>query len=84
MGLGALVLFVKKKDESLQMCIDYRQLNMVVEKNKYQLLRNDDLFDKLQEASYFLKIDFRSGYHQLRVRAIDIPKMTFQTRLGHF
>ena len=65
---GALVLFVKKKDGSLRMCNDYRQLNKVTIKNKNPLPRIDDLFDQLQGGSYFLKIDLSSGYHQLRVR----------------
>ena len=66
------------------MCIDYRQSNKVTIKNKYPLLRNDDLFDKLQGASYFLKIDLTSGYHQLRVRGIHIPNTTFRTGFDHF
>ncbi|KAH0680971.1 hypothetical protein KY290_023159 [Solanum tuberosum] len=81
---GAPVLFVRKKDGSLRMCIDYRQLNKVTTKNKYLLPRIDDLFDQLQGASYFSKIDFRSGYHQLRVRGVDIPKTAFRTRYGHY
>ena len=81
---GAPVLFVRKKDGSLRMCIDYRQLNKVTVKNKYPLPRIDDLFDQLQGVSYFSKIDLRSGYHQLKVRECDIPKTAFQICYGHF
>ncbi|KAH0651615.1 hypothetical protein KY284_031527 [Solanum tuberosum] len=81
---GAPVLFLRKKDGSLRMCIDYRQLNKVTIENKYPLSRIDDLFDQLQGASYFSKIDIRSGHHQLRVRGDDIPKMAFRTRYGHY
>ncbi|WMV41854.1 hypothetical protein MTR67_035239 [Solanum verrucosum] len=81
---GALVLFVKKKYGSLRMCIDYRELNKVTIKNKYPIPRIDDLFDQLQGASHFSKIDLKSGYHQLRVRDSDIPKTTFKIRYGHY
>ncbi|KAF3616825.1 RNA-directed DNA polymerase -like protein [Capsicum annuum] len=81
---GAPVLFVRKKDGSLRMCIDYRQLNKVTVKNKYPLPRIDDLFEQRQGASYFSKIDLRSGYHQFRVRECDILKTAFRTRYGHF
>jgi len=74
---GAPVLFVRKKDGSLRMCIDYRQLNKMTVKNRYPLPRIDDLFDQLQGASYFSKIDLRSGYHQLRVRDVIFLKLLF-------
>ncbi|GJT58270.1 putative reverse transcriptase domain-containing protein [Tanacetum coccineum] len=80
---GAPVLFVKKKDGSFRMCIDYRELNKLTIKNRYPLPRIDDLFDQLQGSSVYSKIDLRSGYHQLRVRDEDIPKTAFRTRYGH-
>ncbi|GJR12181.1 putative reverse transcriptase domain-containing protein [Tanacetum coccineum] len=81
---GALVLFVKKKDGSFQMCIDYRKLNKLTVKNRYSLLRIGDLFDQLQGSRVYSKIDLRSGYHQLRVREEDIPKTAFRTRYSHY
>ena len=80
----APVLFVKKKNGSLRMYIDYRQLNKVTIKNKYHLPQIDNLLEKLQGASYFSNIDLRSGYHKLRARGKDIPKMAFRTRYGHY
>ena len=81
---GALVLFVKKKDKTLRLCIDCRQLNRVTVKNRYPLPRIDDLFDQLRGARFYSKRDLRTSYHQLRVRETDIPKKTFRTRNGHF
>nr|GFA03839.1 putative reverse transcriptase domain-containing protein [Tanacetum cinerariifolium] len=81
---GAPVLFVKKKDGSFWMCIDYRELNKLIIKNRYPLSRIDDLFDQLQGSRVYSKIDLRSGYHQLRVREEDIPKTAFRTRYGHY
>ncbi|GJS82231.1 putative reverse transcriptase domain-containing protein [Tanacetum coccineum] len=81
---GALILFVKKKDRSFRMCIDFRELNKLTIKNRYPLPRIDDLFNQLQGSQYFSKINFRSGYHQLRVHEDDIPKTAFRTRYGHF
>ncbi|CAN4128393.1 unnamed protein product [Withania somnifera] len=81
---GAPVLFVKKKDGSMRMCIDYRRLNKVTVKNKYPFPRIDDLFDRLRGAAVFSKIDLRSGYHRLRIRTEDVPKTAFRTRYGHY
>jgi hypothetical protein len=81
---GAPVLFVKKKDGSMRLCVDYRALNEVTIKNKYPLPRIDDLFDQLKGAKYFSKIDLRSGYFQLKIRENDIPKTAFVTRYGQF
>ncbi|KAL4010566.1 hypothetical protein IC575_030067 [Cucumis melo] len=81
---GAPVLFVKKKDGSMRLCIDYRELNKVTVKNRYPLPRIDDLFDQLQGATVFSKIDLRSGYHQLRIKDGDVPKTTFRSRYGHY
>ena len=81
---GAPVLFVKKKDGTLRMCIDYRQINKVTVKNKYPLPRKEDLFDQLKGAGVFSKIYLRSGYYQLRVKDVDVPKTTFRTRYDHY
>nr|GEV45999.1 hypothetical protein [Tanacetum cinerariifolium] len=81
---GAPVLFVKKKDGYFRTCIDFKELNKLTVKNRYPLLRIDDLFDQLQGSQFFTKIDLRSGYHRLRVHEDDIPRTTFRTRYGHF
>ncbi|GKA17424.1 putative reverse transcriptase domain-containing protein [Tanacetum coccineum] len=81
---GAPVLFVKKKDGSFWMCIDYRELNELTVKNRYPLPRIDDLFNQLQGSSVYSKIDLRSGYHQQRVQEEDIPKTAFRTHYGHY
>jgi hypothetical protein len=81
---GAPVLFVKKKDGTLRLCIDYRQLNKVTVKNKYPLPRIDDLFDQLKGACVFSKIDLRSGYHQVMIKEKDMQKTAFRTRYGHY
>ncbi|KAL4037930.1 hypothetical protein IC575_001532 [Cucumis melo] len=81
---GAPVLFVKKKDGSMRLCIDYRELNKVTVKNRYPLPRIDDLFDQLQGATVFSKIDLRSGYHQLRIKDEDVPKTAFRSIYGHY
>jgi len=77
-------LFIKEKDDTFWLCIDYRQLNKVTIKNKYSLPRIDNLFDKLKGAQVFLKIDLKSGYHQLRIKEKDIQKTAFKTRYGHY
>jgi hypothetical protein len=79
---GCPTLFVKKKDNSLRLCVDYRPLNAVTIKNKYPLPRIDILFDQLAGAKVFSKIDLRSGYHQIKIKPCDIPKTAFSTRYG--
>ena len=75
---------MKKKDGTLRMCIDYRQINKMTVKNKYPLPRIEDRFDQLKGAGVFLKIDLQSGYYQLRVKDVDVLKTTFRTRYGHY
>ena len=75
---------MKKKDESLRLCIDYQKLNQVMGKNRYPFPHMNDIFDQLQGASVFLKIDLRSRYHQLRIKEEDTSKSAFQTRYGHY
>jgi len=77
-------LFVRKKDGSLRLCIDYQELNRVTVKNKYPLPKIDDLFDQLAGAAVFSKVDLKSGYHQLRIKKEDVPKTAFRTRYGHY
>jgi hypothetical protein len=81
---GCPAIFVKKKDQTLRMCVDYRPLDEVTIKNKYPLPRIDILFDQLTGARVFSKIDLKSGYHQIRIRPEDIPKTAFTTRYGLF
>ncbi|KAL8154567.1 hypothetical protein AgCh_000077 [Apium graveolens] len=81
---GAPVLFVKKKDGRMRLCIDYRELNKLTIKNRYPLPRIDDLFDQLKDVVYFSKIDLRTGYHQLKIKPEDISKTAFRTRYGHY
>ena len=80
---GAPVLFVKKKDGTLRLFIDFKQLNKVTVKNKYPLPRIEDLFDQLKDEKIFSKIYLRSGYHQVRIKVEDIIKISFRTRYGH-
>jgi hypothetical protein len=77
---GCPALFVKKKDEAIHLCVDYRSVNVVIIKNKYPLPHINILFDQLAGAQVFSKIDLRSGYHQIKILVKDIPKMTFSTR----
>jgi hypothetical protein len=81
---GAPVLFVRNKYGTLRLCIDCRQLNKVIIKNKYPLLRIDDLFDQLKDAKIFSKIDLRLGYHQVRIKEEYIIKTSFKKRYGHY
>ena len=75
---------MKKKDGTLRMCNDYRQVNKVTEKNKYPLPKIEDLFDQLKGAGVFSKIDMRLGYYQLRVKDVDVSKTTFKIRYGYY
>ena len=80
---GCPAIFVKKKDETLRLCVDYHPLNEVTIKNKYPLPRIDLLFDQLVGAKVFSKIDLRSGYHQIKIKPKDIPKTAFTTRYDY-
>ena len=81
---GALVLFMKNKDGTFKMCIDYHKMNKLTIKNRYPLPRIDDLFDQFRGASVFSKIDLRTGYHQLRIKDEDISKISFRTQYGNY
>ena len=81
---GAPAIFVKKNDGTMQLCIDYRQLNKMTIKNRYPLSCIDDLFDQLHGATVFSKIYLRSVYHQVRIKDEDIFKTSFRTRYGHY
>jgi hypothetical protein len=81
---GALVLFVKKNDGTLRLCIDFRQWNKYTINNNYPLPRIDDLFDHLRGTKIFSRIDLRVGYHQVKIKEEDIHKTTFRTRYGHY
>jgi len=81
---SAPILFVKKKDGTLRLCIDYSKLNKVMVKNRYHLSRTDDLFDQLKGAVVFSKIDLRSGYHKVHIKEEDIYKIALRTRYGHY
>ena len=79
---GSPILFVRKKDGSLRFCVDYRALNKMTVKNRYALPRTEELFDRLQGAKIFSKIDLESGYWQVRIAEADLPKTAFRTRYG--
>jgi hypothetical protein len=79
---GCPALFMKKKDQSLRLCVDYRPLNTVTIKNKYPLPHIDNLFDQLTDAKVFSNINLHSGYHQIKIRPEDVTKTAFSTRYG--
>ena len=81
---GAPMIFVKKKDGTLQLCVDYRQLKKITVKNKYSLPRIDEFFDQLKGESVLSKMDLRSGYHQLRIKDADVHKTKFRTWYRHY
>ena len=81
---GAPILLIRKKDRSWRMCVDYRALNQIMIKNRYPLLRINDLLDQLGGAKVFSKLDLKSGYHQIHIAIKDIPKTAFRTWYGHY
>ena len=83
-AMGASVLFMKKKDKPIRLCIEYTELNKVTIKNKYPLPRVHDLFDQLKGTIVFSKIDFCLGNHQLRIKSNDVLKSAFRTRYSHY
>ena len=81
---GAPIIFIRNKDGSWRLCIDYRQLNKATIKNQYPSSKIDDMFDKMKDATMFSKIDLQLGYHQLWIKEDDVPKTSFKMRFGHY
>lgn len=81
---GAPILFARKKNGKLRMCIDYQALNGITKRNSFPIPRSNELLDSLQGTGYFSKLDLASGYHQIRIAKQDVPKIVFNTRYGHY